>query len=227
VQSRYPKVVAEEHTIHELPPLTPALPMDEQYILTDSPAPYGPKSESIYSATLESIYGPKPESTYGPKPEIVYGPKPESVYGPKPELVYGPKPDSVYGPKPKSVYGPKPESVYTPKHVPKHYEHDLPVYRDDPKEHLKDFVPHYRQPTAPLSQVKPVISPPPINHPIRQDVSHHRGYFSGIPGIPWKDYPLFSSVPHTSFKCGYTQFPGFYADIEAGCQVYYINYFSI
>lgn len=39
----------------------------------------------------------------------------------------------------------------------------------------------------------------------------------GIPGQPWKDYPMYSSVPKTSFKCNGSY--GYYADVEAGCQV--------
>lgn len=52
--------------------------------------------------------------------------------------------------------------------------------------------------------------------------THHRtlepGY-SGIPGTPWLDYPLYSSVPLTGFSCKLTKYPGFYADIDTGCQV--------
>jgi hypothetical protein len=157
VQTRYPKVVAEEHTLHELPPLKPALPMDEPVIFADSLPDFGP---------------------HPPK-----------------------------------------QTLYTPKHVPIHYEHDLPVYRDDPKEHLKGLVPVHRESTEHLPLIKPINSLPLYNHVAQQD-SGHFGYIEGIPGIPWKDYPIFHSIPYTNFKCGYTKYPGYYADVEAGCQVW-------
>ena len=52
--------------------------------------------------------------------------------------------------------------------------------------------------------------------------THHRtlqpGY-TGIPGTPWIDYPMYSTVPLTGFSCKLTKYPGFYADIDTGCQV--------
>jgi hypothetical protein len=118
-------------------------------------------------------------------------------------------------------FGPHPskQTLYAPKHVPTDYELDLPVYRDDPKEHLKGLVPVHRESTEPLPLIKPIKSLPLLNHVVQQD-SGHFGYIEGIPGIPWKDYPLFHSIPYTNFKCGYTKYPGYYADIEAGCQVW-------
>lgn len=52
--------------------------------------------------------------------------------------------------------------------------------------------------------------------------THHRtlqpGY-AGIPGTPWIDYPMYSAVPLTGFSCKLTKYPGFYADMDTGCQV--------
>ncbi|GFQ66445.1 uncharacterized protein TNCT_418731, partial [Trichonephila clavata] len=45
---------------------------------------------------------------------------------------------------------------------------------------------------------------------------------STIPGIPGVDYPLYQSVPETSFKCQNQRNPGFYGDVEAQCQVFHI-----
>lgn len=46
--------------------------------------------------------------------------------------------------------------------------------------------------------------------------------FSKIPGIPGVDYPLYHSVPPTSFSCAHVPFvPGMYANLETGCQVSY------
>lgn len=43
-----------------------------------------------------------------------------------------------------------------------------------------------------------------------------------IQGEPGKDYPIYSQVPMTSFKCSDHQYPGYYADVEAQCQVFHI-----
>jgi hypothetical protein len=40
-----------------------------------------------------------------------------------------------------------------------------------------------------------------------------------IPGRAGIDYPIFDKVPLTSFQCTDQQFPGYYADTEAQCQV--------
>ncbi|CAL8082930.1 unnamed protein product [Orchesella dallaii] len=41
-----------------------------------------------------------------------------------------------------------------------------------------------------------------------------------IPGEPGRDYQAYSSIPKTSFTCE-GRAPGFYADVEAGCQVFH------
>uniref|UniRef100_A0A1A9VQL0 Chitin-binding type-2 domain-containing protein n=1 Tax=Glossina austeni TaxID=7395 RepID=A0A1A9VQL0_GLOAU len=48
------------------------------------------------------------------------------------------------------------------------------------------------------------------------------GDYSAIPGVPGIDYPLFSQVPPTNFDCAQQALPGYYADIEAQCQVFHI-----
>uniref|UniRef100_A0A6P7H9W4 Glutenin, high molecular weight subunit DX5-like n=1 Tax=Diabrotica virgifera virgifera TaxID=50390 RepID=A0A6P7H9W4_DIAVI len=48
------------------------------------------------------------------------------------------------------------------------------------------------------------------------------GDYSAIPGEPDKDYPIFSEIPQTSFSCDQQQYPGYYADVEARCQVFHI-----
>ncbi|KAH9381314.1 hypothetical protein HPB48_011742 [Haemaphysalis longicornis] len=52
-----------------------------------------------------------------------------------------------------------------------------------------------------------------------QRVSHSRGPRKGIPGI---DYPNFHRIPSTGFDCNEKQFPGMYADTDAGCQVWHM-----
>ncbi|KAF7287424.1 uncharacterized protein LOC143197011 [Rhynchophorus ferrugineus] len=47
--------------------------------------------------------------------------------------------------------------------------------------------------------------------------------FSKIPGRAGIDYPLYHSVPHTSFSChDVPALPGMYANVETGCQAYHI-----
>ncbi|XP_034176327.2 uncharacterized protein LOC117602432 [Osmia lignaria lignaria] len=47
--------------------------------------------------------------------------------------------------------------------------------------------------------------------------------FSKIPGIPGVDFPLYHTVPPTSFSCAHVPFvPGMYANVETGCQAYHI-----
>ncbi|KAK9502222.1 hypothetical protein O3M35_011030 [Rhynocoris fuscipes] len=46
---------------------------------------------------------------------------------------------------------------------------------------------------------------------------------SKVPGVPGVDYPLFKSVPPTSFHCGHVPYaPGMYANVETGCQAYHV-----
>ena len=42
-----------------------------------------------------------------------------------------------------------------------------------------------------------------------------------VPGVPGVDYPVYRDIPLTTFDCRSTEYPGFYADIETGCQVYH------
>jgi hypothetical protein len=55
----------------------------------------------------------------------------------------------------------------------------------------------------------------------QQDDSQE-GDYSAIPGEPEIDYPIFSEIPETSFDCNQQEFPGYYADVEARCQVFHI-----
>lgn len=55
----------------------------------------------------------------------------------------------------------------------------------------------------------------------QQDESQE-GDYSAIPGEPDIDYPILSEIPSTSFDCNQQEFPGYYADVEARCQVFHI-----
>ncbi|KAK4881044.1 hypothetical protein RN001_004363 [Aquatica leii] len=48
------------------------------------------------------------------------------------------------------------------------------------------------------------------------------GDYSAIPGEPEVDYPIYSNIPETAFKCEEQQYPGYYADVETRCQVFHI-----
>ncbi|ENN80280.1 hypothetical protein YQE_03273, partial [Dendroctonus ponderosae] len=49
--------------------------------------------------------------------------------------------------------------------------------------------------------------------------------FSKIPGIPGHDYPIYHTVPETSFSCKHVPaLPGMYANVETGCQAYHVCY---
>lgn len=52
-----------------------------------------------------------------------------------------------------------------------------------------------------------------------QRIMGSRGPRKGIPGI---DYPNFHRIPTTGFDCNDKQFPGMYADTDAGCQVWHM-----
>jgi len=43
-----------------------------------------------------------------------------------------------------------------------------------------------------------------------------------IPGVPGEDYPIFSTVPDTSFLCDGQADGGYYSDPEAECQAFHI-----
>lgn len=48
------------------------------------------------------------------------------------------------------------------------------------------------------------------------------GDYSAIPGVAGVDYPVYAQVPRTNFDCTQQPLPGYYADIEAQCQVFHI-----
>lgn len=44
---------------------------------------------------------------------------------------------------------------------------------------------------------------------------------ANVPGVPGVDYPIYGYIPDTNFDCSKQQYPGFYSDMEVGCQVYH------
>ncbi|GLV39371.1 uncharacterized protein CBL_13248 [Carabus blaptoides fortunei] len=62
-----------------------------------------------------------------------------------------------------------------------------------------------------------------LKKPQRQHDKEQQQDFSKIPGVPGHDYPIYHSVPPTSFSCEKVPFaPGMYANVETGCQAYHI-----
>ena len=67
------------------------------------------------------------------------------------------------------------------------------------------------------------------NPPAKEKRVEKEQDFSKIPGTPGVDYPIYHTVPHTSFHCGNVPAtPGMYANVETGCQVsvsfkFYLN----
>ncbi|XP_016978359.1 uncharacterized protein LOC108044021 [Drosophila rhopaloa] len=54
------------------------------------------------------------------------------------------------------------------------------------------------------------------------DYNDSEGDYSAIPGVAGVDYPVYAQVPRTNFDCAQQPLPGYYADIEAQCQVFHI-----
>ena len=75
------------------------------------------------------------------------------------------------------------------------------------------------------SPVKPVYDKP-INYnkppPQLYGNTAGEGDYSAIPGEPGTDYPIYSELPATDFKCSDQKLPGFYADEAARCQIFHV-----
>lgn len=93
---------------------------------------------------------------------------------------------------------------------------DQPVYRDSSPRYrfIKKRIIHPHS-----SNLLPLNKRHVFSH---KHFTHHRTIqagFKGIPGTPWIDYPAYSVAPVTTFSCKLTKYPGFYADVDTGCQV--------
>ncbi|KAK7070971.1 hypothetical protein SK128_014891 [Halocaridina rubra] len=67
------------------------------------------------------------------------------------------------------------------------------------------------------------------HHSGDHDHDHHHDHHLGlewlrdaVPGEPGIDYPIYWEVPQTSFNCREVPAAGYYADIEARCQVFHV-----
>ena len=128
-------------------------------------------------------------------------------------------------PKPGHHHSPLPlHKVYSGlSKVIKKRVYDVPLYKDHRPRH-KFLQPHHRIPPHlhvikyPSSYKLPAVHSHEYHHHPNNDYKFY-GYIPGIPGKPWKDYPLYTHVPRTVFHCKLVKYPGFYADIDTGCQV--------
>ncbi|MPC10633.1 hypothetical protein E2C01_003272 [Portunus trituberculatus] len=205
------------------PDYIPPAPPKKEYVPPSSPKPdyvppSSPKPDYVPPSSPKPDYVP-PSS---PKPDYVppSSPKPDYVppSSPKPDYVppSSPKPDYVPPSSPKPDYVPptsrKPE--YVPPKAPKpgssarHPPASVTTYRPshDPKiQQLQDFSHPGRARPSPSRP-----SSPPV-------------YYPTTPGRAGRDYPILSYIPLTSFGCDLVaDYPGYYADMEAGCQVFHI-----
>ncbi|KAK6620891.1 hypothetical protein RUM43_011189 [Polyplax serrata] len=59
--------------------------------------------------------------------------------------------------------------------------------------------------------------------PLRLKEKEEQQDLNKIPGVPGVDYPVYHSVPETSFDCRHVPaVPGMYANVETGCQAYHV-----
>ena len=65
----------------------------------------------------------------------------------------------------------------------------------------------------------------PPHRPHFQEINHLNALDSlrnSIPGEPFVDYPVYSDIPQTQFKCNGKVDGSYYADTESNCQVFHI-----
>ncbi|GAB6029712.1 hypothetical protein CHUAL_005434 [Chamberlinius hualienensis] len=78
----------------------------------------------------------------------------------------------------------------------------------------------YSQPLTLQLQQQQVSAPVPNDIYSYVDFRQSRRYAETIPGVEGRDYPIFASVPPTSFSCNGRAI-GLYGDVEARCQVWH------
>lgn len=49
-------------------------------------------------------------------------------------------------------------------------------------------------------------------------MKHNCENISGVQGVPGEDFPVYSTIPRTTFSCRDVD-AGYYADLETDCQV--------
>ncbi|RWS23480.1 hypothetical protein B4U80_03760, partial [Leptotrombidium deliense] len=111
---------------------------------------------------------------------------------------------------------------------------DLPATRR-PSRPVIDDLPATRRPVRPSFQfdepraarrpVRPIIettSRQPEESIVRINDAEEDNYsLPNVRGVAGVDFPVYAKIPETNFVCRDMEFPGFYADMETGCQVYH------
>lgn len=90
-----------------------------------------------------------------------------------------------------------------------------PFYQPSGTRNISPTVPSYPKTALQANRIIPT-SPSAFGN--KNDIDDE---FSAIPGVPGVDYPVFEQTPRTTFDCR-QQLPGYYADVEARCQVFHI-----
>ncbi|GFS85163.1 chitin-binding type-2 domain-containing protein [Nephila pilipes] len=72
--------------------------------------------------------------------------------------------------------------------------------------------------------INPLLYDPlPVEEIIAEE--DYAPFIGSVRGIPGEHYPNYSEIPVTSFTCSDKEYiPGFYADLETGCQVFHVCY---
>ena len=188
-------------------PRTPTVTYDTPPPTEIAPVEYHPAPPSVhlhaapqYSEQAEHhSLPPPPPSTYPSPTEDTQEPSNYNQHAPPPTPPYSQSPFVIPVPTPLSaLFGPRPE---------------LPVPKPSPTPsgvqlHAIPFV-SYTEPQPDYNDYNSV----------ELSSESNELYTPGVPGIGWRDYPMYASVPITGFDCRLTKYPGFYADIDSGCQV--------
>ncbi|CAL1273656.1 unnamed protein product [Larinioides sclopetarius] len=109
-----------------------------------------------------------------------------------------------------------PYKSYNPKTAP---AFDYKVYESAPDKNLTKS-PRKSSIKLKYKPVKKDFSQESIKDTPAYDNSYEDTGFSNIPGEPGKDFPILKAIPYTHFSCE-NRAPGFYADTQHRCQVYY------
>ncbi|KAF8767857.1 U-scoloptoxin(01)-Er1a like protein [Argiope bruennichi] len=81
------------------------------------------------------------------------------------------------------------------------------------------------QKPEPIPILKTIIQEEVTAEPELEHESDHSMLVGSIRGIPGIHFPNYTEIPLTSFSCNdKTIIPGFYADLETGCQVFHLCY---
>ncbi|XP_076317493.1 uncharacterized protein LOC143229266 [Tachypleus tridentatus] len=88
----------------------------------------------------------------------------------------------------------------------------------DPSSFTIPIVYRHHQETIQTLDGKPAVADAAIPAPSEQDPDG-----DGIVGQAGSDYPVLNEIPDTDFSCK-GQLPGYYADVDTGCQVFHFCY---